>query len=86
MRRRDDYSSAYTALEKLGLRRAILSSQDNRVVAPTTTTVGEFTGQDSGVIRDSVKADVKSAFSRLGLASEIFVVVGDNWAWGAATT
>jgi hypothetical protein len=75
----DDYRDAYDALERIGLKKAVVGSNKNTVVAPTTMTLGEFNGQDTGTVRDWVRNQVKTAFDRLGLKSEIFVVVGGDW-------
>ena len=82
----DDYRNAYAALERIGLKKTVVATNSNKVVAPTTMTLGEFNGQDTGSVRDGVRNQVKAAFDRLGLKSEIFVVVGGDWSWGAATT
>ena len=81
-----DYQTAYADLANLGLKKIIASSQGNQVVAPTTMTIGEFNGQNAGAVRDSVRDAVQQAFSARRFSSEIFVVVGDDWAWGAAST
>jgi hypothetical protein len=82
----DDYRNAYGALERIGLKKTVVASNNNTVVAPTTMTIGEFNGQDTGSVRDFVRNQVESAFKRLGLTAEVFVVVGSNWSWGATTT
>lgn len=82
----DDYRNAYSALERIGLKKAVVATNKSTVVAPTTMTLGEFNGQDTGTVRDWVRNQVKAAFERLGLKGEIFVVVGGDWSWGATTT
>jgi hypothetical protein len=81
----DDYREAYSLLDRIGLKKAIVADNGNKVVAPTTTTIGTFTGQNAGV-RDDVRSKVRTAFSNAGFSSEVFVVVGGDWAWGATTT
>ncbi len=81
-----DYQTAYADLASLGLKKVITSTQGNPVVAPTTLTIGEFNGQNATVVRDSVRDAVQRAFSGRRFSSEIFVVVGGDWAWGAAST
>lgn len=81
-----DYQTAYADLASLGLKKAIVSSQGNQVVAPTTMTIGEFNGQNAAAVRDSVRDAVQRAFSARRFSSEIFVVVGGDWAWGVAST
>jgi hypothetical protein len=81
-----DYQTAYVDLTNLGLKKVILSDQGNQVVAPTTMTIGQFDGQNAAAVRESVRDSVKRAFSSRRFSSEILVVVGGDWAWGAATT
>jgi hypothetical protein len=83
---RDDYINAYADLKRLGLSRTVASVQGTTVVAPTTMTMGEFNGQNVGAVRDSVRDQVQAAFAARRFSSEIFVSVGGDWAWGAATT
>ncbi|MEG6913797.1 hypothetical protein V1971_34120, partial [Pseudomonas aeruginosa] len=61
-------------------------SSCNRLVIPTTSTMGFFNGSGVGAVRDSVRSSVQKAFANRGFTSEIFIVVGENWAWGGATT
>ena len=83
---REDYESAYSDLARIGLRRVIAGNDGKEVVAPTTMVLGEFTGTSASSVRDSIRESVRKAFASRGFSSEIFVVVGDNWAWGAHTT
>lgn len=83
---RQDYVNAYADLKKVGLERVKKSSAGNDVVIPTTSVIGEFTGKDAPAVRDYVRQLVKDAFEARGFTSEIFVIVGGNWAWGAITT
>jgi len=83
---RTDYQNAYADLEELGLHKTVVSSQSKEVVAPTTMTMGEFNGADTGFVRDHVRNQVQAAFRARRFASEIFVVVAGNWAWGASST
>jgi hypothetical protein len=81
-----DYQNAYGDLAKLGLNRTVISQQGTNVVAPTTTAMGTYDGQNSATVRDHVRTQVQNAFRARGFKSEIFVVVGSNSTWGAATT
>jgi len=81
-----DYQDAYAALKKIGLKKVITSGSGSDVVVPTTSAIGTFNGTDASAVRDDVQKKVKDAFTALRLKSEIFVVVGGDWAWGAATT
>lgn len=81
------YESAYDELEKLGLYKAQSNNSGGETVIPTTTVLGSYTGSSASSIRDDVRSKIKSAFSSLGLKSEIFVVVGgEDWTWGATTS
>ena len=81
-----DYQNAYTDLERMGLKKVHKSDQGGDVVIPTTAAMGEFNGTSAPAVRDDIRARVKAAFSARKFKSEIFVVVGGNWAWGAGTT
>jgi hypothetical protein len=83
---RQDYDNAYADLEKFGLKKVIVGDQGGNVVIPTTTVAGTFTGANAGAVRDFVREKAKTAFAARRFVSEIFVLVGDNWAWGGATT
>jgi len=82
----EDYQTAYADLKEIGLTKVIVGTSGSSRVMPTTTTAGEFTGYNSGKVRDDIRESVKRAFTARGFTSEIFVVVGDDWAWGATTT
>lgn len=81
-----DYDNAYADLQSIGLAKVVKGDGDKHVVIPTTSTMGYFTGASAGAVRDSIRSSVKSAFAARGLKSEIFVIVGGDWAWGAETT
>ena len=48
--------------------------------------MGSYNGQSTVSVRDHVRTQVQSAFKARGFKSEIFVVVGNNSLWAAATT
>ena len=81
-----DYQNAYSDLATIGLKKVVVPTGGGKVVMPTTTTVGEFNGTSAASVRDYVLGKVKAAFAARGFSSEIFVAVGGDWAWGAATT
>lgn len=81
-----DYQNAYADLEKLGLKKVQKADGGGDVVIPTTSVMGTFNGNSSGAVRDDIRNRVKNAFSARRFKSEIFVVVGDDWTWGAGTT
>ena len=81
-----DYENAYTALKKIGLKKVIATDEGTNVVIPTTAAIGTFSGSNARSVRDDIRQRVKDAFTALRLKSEIFIVVGGDWAWGAATT
>lgn len=83
---RQDYDNAYADLEKIGLKKVMVSDKGGKAVIPTTTVAGTFTGVDALTVRDFISQKVKASFAARRLLSEIFVVVGDNWAWCGATT
>lgn len=81
-----DYQNAYADLEKLGLNRVAVNSQGNKVVIPTTSTMGTFNGTSAAAVCTDIRNRVQSAFKARGFKSEIFVVVGGDWAWAPGTT
>lgn len=81
-----DYNNAYADLEEIGLVKVQKCDKDKEVVIPTTSVMGEFNGENAAAVRDFVRTKIKSAFQKRKFKSEIFVIVGGNWAWGAATT
>ena len=83
---RQDYQNAYNDLSQIGLKKVVVSNKGTDIVAPTTMTIGEFNGQSAVVVRDHVRNAVKEAFAARRLSSEIFVVVGGDWTWGAVST
>jgi len=83
---REDYQNAYADLAEIGFSTTLEGSSGNEIKLPTTMTAGEFEGQSGGAVRDALRARVKEAFSARGFKSEIFVSVGDSWAWGHTTT
>lgn len=82
----EDYAQAYTDLALIGLKKVIIADDNTEFVIPTTTVAGEFNGQSSLSVRDYVRERIKQAFINRGFSAEIFIVVGDDWAWGAAHT
>lgn len=81
-----DYQNAYTDLETIGLKKVHKGSAGSDVVIPTTAAMGEFSGTSAGNVRDDVRKQVQNSFAKRGFKSEIFVIVGGDWAWGARTT
>jgi hypothetical protein len=81
-----DYQNAYADLEKIGLKKVVVHSDGRRIVAPTTLVAGIFNGTRASSVCSDIRDNVKNAFSARGFSSEIFVVVGGDWAWVDATT
>ncbi|RXE48809.1 hypothetical protein [Chromohalobacter israelensis] len=81
-----DYDTAYSDLAELGLNKVQVAGNGNEVVIPTTSVMGTFNGSGAGSVRDDIRSRVKRAFQSRGFTSEIFVIVGGDWAWGATTT
>lgn len=81
-----DYKNAYADLATLGLKKVVVSGENKNVVIPTTAVAGEFNGSNAASVRDDLRERVKKAFAGRRLSSEIFIVVGGDWTWGAATT
>jgi hypothetical protein len=81
-----DYQNAYADLEKLGLKRVHKNSQGGNNVIPTTAAMGFFEGSGASKVCEDVRDKVRAAFNARKFKSEIFVVVGGDWAWVASTT
>ena len=81
-----NYETAYSDLAALGLTKVRKSDSGNDVVIPTNSVMGAFDGASATSVRDDIRNKVQAAFRARGFKSEIFLVVGGNWAWGAATT
>jgi len=81
-----DYQNAYADLAKIGLAKVHKADNGNNIVIPTTSAMGTFDGQSSATVRDDIRSRVKAAFTARRFTSEIFLVVGNDWTWGAATT
>lgn len=81
-----DYRTAYSDLAAIGLNRVHKAGNGNDVVIPTTAAMGEFNGTSAANVRDDISDRVRAAFAKRGFTSEIFVVVGGDWAWGSRTT
>jgi len=78
----EDYEGVYKDFAGLGLTRTLQSGQGKTVRLPTTTTAGEFNGQNAGSVRDCLCDQAQQCFVRRHLHGEIFVSVGGEWAWG----
>ena len=83
---RTDYQNAYADLEAIGLRKTVVGGSGKDVVAPTTMTMGEFSGVSAASVRDEIRSSVRAAFKARRFSSEIFITVGSNWTWGSAST
>lgn len=81
-----DYKTAYADLENIGLKKVHKSDGGGDVVIPTTAAMGTFNGSSAASVRNDIRDRVRAAFSARGFKSEIFVVTGGDWAWGAGTT
>lgn len=81
-----DYQKAYAALDRLGFKRVIVSDSGGNFVVPTTMTIGLFDGPGAKPVRQDLLQRTQLPFHNSGLKAELFLVVGGDWAWGAATT
>ncbi len=81
-----DYQTAYSDLAALGLQKVQKADNGNNIVIPTTSVMGTFTGASAASVRDDICNRVQEAFKARGFKSEIFLVVGGDWAWGSRTT
>jgi hypothetical protein len=82
----EDYKNAYADLAKIGFRTHLTGQGGMQIQLPTTTTGGEFNGANASLLRDDLLERVRKAFAARGFTSEIFVLVGGDWAWGKNTT
>lgn len=83
---KQDYDTAYSDLAGLGLQKVRTADNGNTVVIPTTSVMGTFNGGTVASVRDEIKSRIVAALKARGFRSELFLVVGGDWAWGAATT
>lgn len=82
-----EYEFAYSDLGALGLHKAQANSAGGQTVIPTTTVLGDgFTGTSATEVAQRVREQVRAAFTRRGLTSEIFVVAGWNGTWSSCVT
>jgi hypothetical protein len=81
-----DYQNAYADLEKIGLKKVAVTDQGNKVVIPTTATMGQFNGTSAASVCTDIRNRVQNAFKTRGFKSEIFVITGGDWAWAPGTT
>lgn len=81
-----DYENAYADLRSIGLAKVAVSDGGHNIVIPTTSAMGLFTGATATSVRDDIYNKVQTAFQARRLRSEIFILVGDDWAWGAGTS
>lgn len=81
-----NYKDAYADLEKIGLKKVVVSDKGSDVVIPTTAAAGEFNGASAASVRDDIRNRVQNAFKARRFLSEIFIVVSGDWTWGGATT
>lgn len=81
-----DYQNAYADLDAIGLKKVVKGGNGGNVVIPTTAAMGEFDGASAASVRDDISERVRVAFANRRFKSEIFVVVGGDWAWGSRTT
>jgi hypothetical protein len=81
-----DYETAYSDLHALGLQKVQKADNGTNVVIPTTSAMGSFDGSSAGSVRDTMCNRIQAAFKARGFKSEIFLVVGGDWAWGGRTT
>lgn len=81
-----DYENAYADLQRIGLAKVVKADEGLQVVIPTTSTMGFFNGTSAEAVRNDLRNSVQAAFRARLLKSEIFIVVGGDWAWGAGTT
>lgn len=82
---KEDYEAVSEGFEKIGLSTEITSNNKNKIKLPTTTTAGEFNGDSAVAVRDFVCTQTKAVFTNNSLKGEIFVSVGENWAWAHRT-
>ena len=81
-----DYQNAYAELDAIGLKKVVKGGSGGNVVVPTTAAMGEFNGASAASVRDDIAERVRVAFANCRFESEIFVVVGGDWAWGSRAT
>src|SRR5262245_40345486 len=80
-----DYQNAYADLKALELNKVVVGTSAE-VVIPTTMTLGTFNGASAEAVRDHLREQVRQAFTRRRLRSEIFITVGLDGTWGSTTT
>lgn len=82
----EDYKNAYLDLEGIGLSHSIESSARKLIELPSTTTAGEFEGDNAASVRDEILNAIKVSFKKRGFTSAIFVSCGGDWGWAHSTT
>jgi hypothetical protein len=81
-----DYQNAYADLARIGLNKVVTGDNKKDVVIPTTAAMGTFNGVSAKQVREDIRDRIQAAFQARRLTSEIFIVVGGDWAWGVGTT
>lgn len=81
-----NYQTAYSDLEKLGLKKVQKGDNGTEAVIPTTSVMGTFNGTSVASVSNDIRDRVQAAFKARSFKSEIFLVVGGDWAWRSETT
>lgn len=83
---RQDYTTAYNDLAKIGLVKVHQGGDGGQAVIPTTAAMGFFNGAGAKAVVESVRDSVRAAFNARRFKSELFFTAGGDWAWVPATT
>jgi hypothetical protein len=81
-----DYQNAYADLAKVGLHKVVKADNGNDIVVPTTAVMGMMNGTSASQVSTDVRSRIQAMFNARRFKSEIFVVVGGDWAWTAGVT
>lgn len=81
-----DYKNVYDDLAAIGLKKVHKPDGGGNITIPTTAAMGFFNAVSAASARDDISQRVQNALNARRLKSEIFVVVGGDWAWGSRTT
>ncbi|MDA3886871.1 MAG: hypothetical protein PF638_14885 [Candidatus Delongbacteria bacterium] len=84
-----DYDEITKLLESIKLYKSVKSDKNKVIELPNNTYFGEFDSpqiESAGDLRDRVIDWIEKEFKKQNLSSNIFIVIGGDWALGCKTT
>lgn len=76
------YNKFYEEMEKIGFTKCIPAKytlENNEISLPNTTIFSRKIDNDSRILRDDIRSEIKNIYQTIGAKGKFIVIISENW-------